>query len=40
VIWSGTFNFLGVLTSSGAVAFTIVTLLPVELILQVGSGAG
>ena len=40
VIWSGTFNFLGVLTSSGAVAFTVVTLLPVELILQVGSGAG
>ena len=40
VIWSGAFNFLGVLTSSGAVAFTVVTLLPVELILQVGSGAG
>jgi PiT family inorganic phosphate transporter len=40
VIWSGFFNFLGVLTSSGAVAFSVVTLLPVELILQVGSGAG
>jgi PiT family inorganic phosphate transporter len=40
VIWSGAFNFLGVLTSSGAVAFSVVTLLPVELILQVGSGAG
>src|SRR5471030_1975835 len=40
VIWSGTFNFFGVLVSSGAVAFSIVTLLPVELILQVGSGAG
>ncbi len=40
VIWSGTFNFLGVLTSSGAVAFSVVTLLPVELILQVGSSAG
>jgi PiT family inorganic phosphate transporter len=40
VVWSGTFNFLGVLTSSGAVAFGIVSLLPVELILQVGSGAG
>ena len=40
VVWSGTFNFLGVLTSSGAVAFSIVSLLPVELILQVGSGAG
>ena len=40
VVWSGTFNFLGVLTSSGAVAYAIVNLLPVELILQVGSGAG
>jgi PiT family inorganic phosphate transporter len=40
VIWSGGFNFLGVLTSSGAVAFAIVQLLPVELILQVGAGAG
>ena len=40
VIWSGFFNFLGVLTSSGAVAFTVVSLLPVELILQVGTGAG
>ena len=40
VVWSGSWNFLGVLTSSGAVAFTVVTLLPVELILQVGSGAG
>jgi PiT family inorganic phosphate transporter len=40
VIWSGAWNFLGVLTSSGAVAFAVVTLLPVELILQVGSGAG
>ena len=40
VVWSGFFNFLGVLTSTGAVAFTVVTLLPVELILQVGSGAG
>ena len=40
VIWSGFFNFLGVLLSSGAVAFGIISLLPVELILQVGSGAG
>ena len=40
VLWSGSFNFLGVLTSSGAVAFAIISLLPVELILQVGSGAG
>jgi inorganic phosphate transporter, PiT family len=40
VIWSGCFNLLGVLASSGAVAFGIVSLLPVELILQVGSSAG
>ncbi len=40
VVWSGMCNLLGVLTSSGAVAFTIVSLLPVELILQVGSNAG
>jgi len=40
VVWSGAWNFIGVLLSSGAVAFTIITLLPVELILQVGSGAG
>ena len=32
VVWSGCFNLLGVLTSSGAVAFGIVSLLPVELI--------
>ena len=37
VVWSGLFNFLGVLTSSGAVAYGIIALLPVELILQVGS---
>jgi inorganic phosphate transporter, PiT family len=40
VIWSGFFNFLGVALSSGAVAFGIISLLPVELILQVGSGSG
>lgn len=40
VMWSGLFNFLGVLFSTGAVAFGIVSLLPVELILQVGSSAG
>jgi PiT family inorganic phosphate transporter len=40
VVWSGCFNLLGVLLSSGAVAFGIVSLLPVELILQVGSSAG
>jgi PiT family inorganic phosphate transporter len=40
VVWSGFFNFLGVLLSTGAVAFGIVSLLPVELILQVGSNSG
>jgi len=40
VVWSGAWNFIGVLVSSGAVAFGIVSLLPVELILQVGSKAG
>ena len=40
VVWSGLFNLAGVLTSSGAVAFGIISLLPVELILQVGSHAG
>jgi inorganic phosphate transporter, PiT family len=40
VTWSGFCNFVGVVLSSGAVAFGIVSLLPVELILQVGSGAG
>jgi PiT family inorganic phosphate transporter len=40
VIWSGFFNFLGVALSTGAVAFGIISLLPVELILQVGSSAG
>jgi inorganic phosphate transporter, PiT family len=40
VVWSGIWNLIGVLTSSGAVAFSVVSLLPVELILQVGSNAG
>jgi PiT family inorganic phosphate transporter len=40
VVWSGMWNFIGVLVSTGTVAFGIVSLLPVELILQVGSGAG
>ena len=40
VVWSGCWNLLGVLVSSGAVAFGIVSLLPVELIMQVGSSAG
>lgn len=40
VVWSGVWNFIGVLMSSGAVAFGIITLLPVELVLNVGSGTG
>src|SRR5271166_1465397 len=40
VIWSGMWNLIGVLTSTGAVAFSVVALLPVELVLNVGSGAG
>ncbi len=40
VVWSGAFNFLGVMVSSGAVAYSIITLLPVDLILHVGSAAG
>ncbi len=40
VVWSGIFNFIGVMVSAGTVAYSIVTLLPVELILNVGSAAG
>ena len=40
VVWSGVWNFIGVLTSSGAVAYSIITLLPVDLILHVGSAGG
>jgi len=40
VIWSGLWNLIGVLTSSGAVAFGVVALLPVELVINVGTGAG
>jgi PiT family inorganic phosphate transporter len=44
VLWSGVWNFIGVLTSSGAVAFGIVALLPLDLVLHVGAdpvpGAG
>jgi PiT family inorganic phosphate transporter len=39
-VWSGICNLAGVLASSGTVAFAVVTLLPVELILQVSSGSG
>ena len=34
VVWSGFCNLMGVLMSSGAVAFGIVALLPVELVLR------
>lgn len=40
VIWSGMWNLIGVLTSTGAVAFGIIALLPVELVVNAGSGAG
>ena len=40
VVWSGLCNLAGVLLSSGTVAFAVITLLPVELILKVSSGAG
>jgi PiT family inorganic phosphate transporter len=40
VVWSGLWNLIGVLTSSGAVAFGIVSLLPVDLILNAGTHAG
>lgn len=40
VVWSGLFNFLGVMASTGAVAYGLVLLLPVELILAVGTAAG
>jgi PiT family inorganic phosphate transporter len=40
VIWSGLCNLAGVMFSSGTVAFAVITLLPVELILKVSSGAG
>ncbi len=40
VVWSGLCNLTGVLQSAGTVAFTIITLLPVELILKVSSGSG
>ncbi|MBV9386706.1 MAG: inorganic phosphate transporter [Chroococcidiopsidaceae cyanobacterium CP_BM_ER_R8_30] len=38
VVWSGVWNLIGVLTSSGAVAYGIVALLPVELVINAGSG--
>jgi PiT family inorganic phosphate transporter len=40
VVYSGIMNFIGVLLSSGAVAYAVITLLPVELILKVSKGSG
>ena len=40
VVWSGLWNLTGVLTSSGMVAFGVISLLPVELVIHVGSGPG
>ena len=40
VVYSGIMNFTGVLLSSGAVAYSVITLLPVELILKVSKGSG
>jgi PiT family inorganic phosphate transporter len=40
VVWSGFCNLAGVILSPLAVAFAILTLLPVDLILQVSSGSG
>src|SRR5580692_273432 len=40
VVYSGILNFIGVLLSTGTVAYSVITLLPVELILKVSSGAG
>jgi len=40
VVWSGCWNLIGVLQSSGGVAFAVVALLPVELVINVGSAAG
>jgi inorganic phosphate transporter, PiT family len=40
VILSGFCNLAGVLFSSGTVAYAVITLLPLELVLQVSSGTG
>jgi PiT family inorganic phosphate transporter len=40
VVWSGLCNLAGVLRSAGTVAFAIISLLPVELVTNVGSAAG
>jgi PiT family inorganic phosphate transporter len=40
VVWSGIWNFFGVLLSTGAVAYSVVALLPTTLVLNVSSGTG
>lgn len=40
VVWSGCWNLIGVLASTGGIAFSVVALLPVELVIHVGSAAG
>lgn len=40
VVWSGIWNFIGVVVSSGAVAYAIVALLPIELVIHAGTAAG
>ncbi len=40
VVFSGILNFAGVLFSSGAVAFAIIGLLPVEIFLKISHGSG
>jgi PiT family inorganic phosphate transporter len=40
VVWSGCWNLIGVLTSSGAVAFSVLALLPVDLVVNIGSATG
>jgi inorganic phosphate transporter, PiT family len=40
VAWSGCWNLIGVLVSSGAIAFGVIALLPVELVINAGSKAG
>jgi PiT family inorganic phosphate transporter len=40
VVWSGTWNFIGVMVSSGTVAYAVLQLLPIDLVLNVGSSTG
>src|ERR1019366_9062563 len=39
-VWSGCWHLIGVLQSTGGVAFGVIALLPVELVIHVGSAAG